>query len=56
MKKLLIGLGIVSSLCAQVNIGYSFSTNHIKYGSERNNYEFYEDNKVIAIEFQKKNE
>ena len=56
MKKLLIWFGIVSSLCAQVNIGYSFATNHIKMGSDRNNYNYYEDNKVIAIEYQKKNE
>ena len=56
MKKLLVGLAIASSLSAQVNVGYSLTTTHIKYGSERNNYEFYEDNKVIAIEHQKKNE
>ena len=56
MKKLLVGLAVASSLCAQVNIGYSLSTYHIKYGSEKHNYEFYEDNKVIAVEYQKKNE
>lgn len=56
MRKLLIGLALVSSLSAQVNIGYSVSTNHIKTGDNRNNYEFYEDNKVVALEYQKKNE
>ena len=56
MKKLLVGLAIASSLSAQVNVGYSLSTAHIKAGTNRNNYEFYEDNKVIAIEHQKKNE
>ena len=56
MRKLLIGLALASSLSAQVSIGYSVSTNHIKYGDNRNNYEFYEDNKVVALEYQKKNE
>lgn len=59
MKKLLLFISLVSVINAEkgnYSISYGLSTNHVKYGNFKNEYEFNEDNNLITLEYRLKND
>ena len=59
MKKLLLFISLVSVINAEkgnYSISYGLSTNHVKYGNFKNEYEFNEDNDLITLEYRLKND
>ena len=56
MKKLLIFLSLIATTQAQLSIGLGINTTHITAHDEKSyDYEFYEDNKLITLEYEKDN-
>ena len=44
---------IYREITAEVSVGYSLDTTHVKHGKYKNEYSFNEDNKVISLEYNK---
>lgn len=59
MKKLLLFISLVSIINAEkgnYSISCGLSTNHVKYGDFKNEYEFNEKNNLITLEYRLKND
>ena len=56
MKKLLIFLSLIATTQAQLSIGLGVNTTHITaYDDKSYDYDFYENNKLITLEYEKDN-
>ena len=56
MKKLLIFLSLIATTQAQLSIAVGIDTTHITtYDEKSYDYEFYENNKLITLEYEKDN-
>ena len=56
MKKLIIFLSLIATTQAQLSIGLGVNTTHITaYDEKSYDYDFYENNKLVTLEYEKDN-